>query len=119
MLTLFAMLTPYLNAIRDEGKTLVTHIGLVDDVGAELSGGSPAYARLALTWVDDGTGIMRPNADLTFNIPASTTVAGWRGYSALTAGTDFGGADLTPEVYAAQGEYILLAASSGIVHSSS
>lgn len=119
MFTLFAMLAAYLNALRDEGKTLITHIGLVDETGTEISGGSPAYARKAVTWADGGDGVMRPNADLTFDIPPSTTVGGWRGYSALTAGTNYGGADLTQEVFAAQGQYKLLAASTGIVHSSS
>lgn len=113
------MLAAYLNALRTEGKTLITHIGLVDDVGAELSGGSPAYARQAVTWADGADGIMSPNADLEFDIPAGDSVAGWRGYSALTAGTDYGGEALTQEDYASQGTYTLLAASTNITHSSS
>ena len=118
MFLLFAMLAVYLNELRDHGETLITHLGLVDETGTEITGGSPAYARLAVTWVDDGDGVMRPSADLTFDIPASTSVAGWRGYSALTAGTNYGGAALTQEDFAAQGQYKLLAATTGIVHSS-
>lgn len=106
----------YLNAIRDHGQGLITHIGLVDDVGAELSGGSPAYARRAVTWTDDGDGVSRPSADLDFDIPAGASVAGWRGYSASTAGTNYGGAALTQEDYAAQGVYRLLAAQTAIAH---
>jgi hypothetical protein len=106
----------YLNAIRDHGQGIITHIGLVDDQGAELTGGSPAYARQAVTWVDDGDGISRPNANLTFNVPGGSNVAGWRGYSASTAGTDYGGAALTQEDYTGQGIYTLLAASTSITH---
>jgi len=109
----------YRNAIADYGGTQITHIGLVDETGTEISGGSPAYARQAVTWTTASDGTIRPNADLTFDIPASTTVGGWRGYSALTAGTDYGGADLTQETYASQGEYTLLATGTGILHTSS
>lgn len=112
-----AMTTAYLNAIRDHGQSIITHIGLVDDVGTELTGGSPAYARQAVTWTDSSDGVSSPSADLTFDIPAGVTVGGWRGYSASTAGTDYGGADLTQEAYAAQGTYDLLAASTSITHS--
>lgn len=106
----------YLNALRTHAKSLITHIGLVDDGGTELAGGSPAYARIPVTWADGADGVMNPNADLTFNVPASTTVGGWRGYSAGTEGTDYGGEDLAQEVYTNQGTYKLLAASTGITH---
>lgn len=108
----------YRNAIADHGASLITHIGLVDEADTEITGGTPAYARLAVTWVTASAGTIRPNADLTFNVPASTTVGGWRGFSAITAGTNYGGKALTNETFAAQGEYKLLAASTGILHSS-
>jgi hypothetical protein len=106
----------YRNAIADHGASLITHIGLVNQSGTELTGGSPAYARLAVTWTAASSGTVRPDADLTFDIPAGVTVGGWRGYSALTAGTNYGGASLTNEAFAGQGEYTLLAASTGINH---
>ena len=111
-----AMNETYRNAIADYGAGLITYIGLVDESGIELSGGSPAYARQAVTWTVASDGVIRPTADLTFDIPAGTTVAGWRGYDALSGGTDYGGADLTQESYAGQGTYTLLAASTGILH---
>jgi len=114
-----AMNNDYLNTIADAGGGNITHIGLVDETGTEISGGSPAYARQAVTWTSASGGTIRPNADLTFDIPASTTVGGWRGYSASTAGTDYGGEDLTQETYASQGEYTLLSSGTGILHSSS
>ena len=110
------MTAAYHNELRDHGKTLITHIGLVDGTGTEISGGSPAYARLPVTWDNDGDGVMRPSANLTFDIPAGVTVGGWRGYSALTTGTDFGGKALTNEVFAGQGEYTLLASQTSITH---
>lgn len=106
----------YLNALRTHGKTLITHIGLVDDQGDELTGGSPAYARQSVTWSDDGDGRMRPNANLTFDVPSGVIVAGWRGYSQPSGGTDYGGQALTPQPFATQGKYTLLAASTSVTH---
>lgn len=90
----------YRNFVRDAGQAELTHIGLFDG-GVEISGGSPAYARQAVTWVDDGDGVSRPSADLTFDIPAGATVDEWRAFNAATGGTDYGGAALTAEAYAA------------------
>jgi len=111
-----AMTEAYRNAIADYGASLITYIGLVDETGTELSGGDPAYARQPVTWTAASDGIIRPSADLTFDVPAGTTVGGWRGYSALTGGTDYGGADLTQETFTNQGTYTLLAAQTGIRH---
>lgn len=109
--------TAYLNAVADSGNP-ITHIGLVDELNAEITGGS--YARLPVTWTAASSGLIRPSADLTFDIPAGNTIAGWRGYSALTAGTEYGGEDLVNETFAgggSGGQYTLLAASTGIQHS--
>lgn len=109
-----AMLTAYFNGIADAGADLITHIGLVNGSGTELSGGS--YARKAVTWTSASGGTIRPTADLTFDIPAGATVAGWRGFSALTGGTNYGGASLTSESFASAGQYILDSATTGINH---
>jgi hypothetical protein len=85
----------YRNAIATHGRTLITHIGLVNNVGTELTGGS--YARLPVTWTTATNGVIRPNADLTFEIPAGANVSGWRGFNALTSGTNYGGEALTRE----------------------
>ena len=110
-----SMTTAYLNAIADNGNP-ITHIGLVDETGTEITGGDPAYARQPVSFTAASDGDINLAADLTFDIPASTTVGGWRGYSALTDGTDFGGQSLTNESFAGQGEYTLLAAQTGINH---
>jgi hypothetical protein len=109
-----AMSDAFLNELRDAGIAAITHVGLVDETGTELTGGDPAYARIADAFEADGTGKLKPTADRTFNVPASTTVGGWRAYSASEGGTDWGGEDLTNEVFAEQGEYTLLAASTSV-----
>lgn len=108
------MNTTYLNAIAEAGADLVTHIGLVDDTATELTGGT--YARQAVTWTAASNGDISPTGNLTFNVPAGASVAGWRGYSASSAGTDYGGAALTQEDFSAAGTYTLLASSTAIDH---
>lgn len=109
----------YRDAIANHGASLITHIGLVDNTATELSGGDPAYARLAVPWTTaptSGVGIVRPSADLMFDIPAAANVSGWRGYSAVTAGTNYGGKALDREEFAKQGQYRLQAVLTGILH---
>ncbi|HUV84729.1 MAG TPA: hypothetical protein VMV86_03420 [Methanosarcinales archaeon] len=109
----------YRDAIANEGGALITHIGLVIVNNDEITGGS--YARIAVTWTTapaDGVGTIRPTADLTFEIPAGITVAGWRGFNAAAPNGDinYGGADLTNEVFVGAGQYKLLKAATGIKH---
>ena len=47
---------------------------------------------------------------------ADDEVAGWRGYSAATAGTEYGGANFTTVTYSNPGTFTLLAASTSIDH---
>lgn len=104
-----AVSTAFLDAAANAVGALITHIGLVDDTGTELTGGT--YARLAVTWTTaSGNGKINLSSDKLLDVPAGATVGGWRGYSASTAGTNYGGADLTPEVYAGPGQYKLQAA---------
>lgn len=105
----------YLNAIADNGNP-ITYIALFDDGGTELSGGSPAYARQAVTWTAAVDGLIRPNADLEFDIPSGATVYEWRGFGASVGGDSYGGALLTPESFASQNTYTLLASETGIRH---
>lgn len=54
----------------------------------EVTGGSPAYARAALTWAAASGGSVALAATLpTWNVPASTTVAWWAGWDTVTSGT--------------------------------
>lgn len=101
---------------------LITHIGLMNGE-SEISGGSPAYARKAVTWTAASGGpsgvTSRPSSDLTFDIPPGATVNRWAGFNASSGGTNYGGGALTSEAFAAQGQYKLLAASTGISASDS
>lgn len=90
----------------------ITHIALTNGSGTELTGGS--YARLPVTWATASGGTRRPSADLAFNVPAGTTVGGWKGFTALTGGTEKASGTLTSEAYASAGTYVLEAASTGI-----
>jgi hypothetical protein len=104
----------FLDVLANHGATLITHIALFDGA-SEITGGSPAYARQAVTWTTaSGDGLIRPDANLDFDIPAGATVDGWRGFTALSGGTDYDGDAVTAEAYAGQGVYTLLAASTAI-----
>lgn len=110
-----AMLAAYINALGNHGASLATHIGLLDAAGTEITGGS--YARKPTTWTSAASGLIRPVANLDFDIPAGVTVGSWSAFSALTGGTQYGGGDLTDAAFASAGVYRLLAASTGIQNS--
>ena len=108
------MADSYRTLVANAGAAAITHIGLVDGAGTEISGG--AYARKAVTWATPSTGRKAPNADLLFDIPAGATVAGWRGFTALSGGTNHGGFALTSESFPNGGTYTLQAANTYIDH---
>lgn len=55
--------------------------------GTEVTGGSPAYARKAITWNAAASGAKSITAAVTFDVPAATTVRNIGLWSASTAGT--------------------------------
>ena len=74
--------------------------------GTEPSGGSPAYARKALTWVpgsSDGVNAVT----VTFDVPAGATIVGAGVHTAITAGTYLDGGSVTSQAFASQGTYAL------------
>lgn len=73
--------------------------------GTEPSGGSPAYARKALSWGAASSSAV--SVTVTFDIPASTTIVGAGVHTALTAGTYLDGAGVTSQAFATQGTYQL------------
>lgn len=76
------------------------------DSGAnEVSGGSPAYTREAITWNAASGGSLDNNANPSFDVPAGTTVTHLGLWSAATAGTFYGSVAVTSETFAAQGVY--------------
>src|SRR3954447_26291883 len=71
--------------------------------GTEPSGGSPAYARKALSWGAPSNGVVTATA--TFDIPAGVTIVGAGVHTALTAGTYLDGTAITSQAFASQGTY--------------
>lgn len=69
-------------ALATHGAVYTTAPGAA--AGTEPVGGTPAYARKALTWTPGAAGVT--SASATFDVPAGTTVAGSGLHSALTAG---------------------------------
>ena len=65
------------------------HTAYPGDAGSsEVTGGSPAYARLAASWDAAATKAKALTAAVTgFNIPAGTIVKWWAAWSTVTAGT--------------------------------
>lgn len=104
----------YFDAIANFARSLITHIGLVDQSGAELAGAG--YRRQPVTWTLSEDGQIGPTSDLLFIVPPHTTVTGWHGFSAGQNGTDYGGEALVPESFTLAGEYLLKASGTGIVH---
>lgn len=100
------------NAMLDYLDTIATHVSLHTGFpatgGNELTGGSPAYARLTISFDAASGGSMSMTGTKQFDCPA-TTVSSCGLWSASTAGTLYGGADLTDEVFSGQGTYTLTA----------
>lgn len=67
--------------------------------GTEVTGGSPAYARKALTWGAASGGVITASA--TFDVPACTVV-GTGVYSAATGGTYLDGNTVTSVTFSTQ-----------------
>lgn len=73
--------------------------------GTEVSGGSPAYARIAPSWAAASASAITTTAALAFNVPASTTVVGFEFYDAATIGNYLDGCTITSQTFASQGTY--------------
>jgi hypothetical protein len=71
----------------------------------EVTGGTPAYARKAMTWNSASTGSMTLSDTPLFDVPPTTTITHVGLWSAATAGTYYGYIAVTNEVFAAQGTY--------------
>lgn len=66
----------------DESATQITHVGILaasadpgtgtNHAGTEATGGSPAYARQAVTWAAASSGTKSNSGSLTFDVPAGT-----------------------------------------------
>lgn len=83
------------NALLDSAQAgsltaATAHLGLhtaLGASGAEVTGGSPVYARKAITWNAAASGSKDIAAAQTFDVPAGTTIVAVQLWSALTVGT--------------------------------
>jgi hypothetical protein len=73
--------------------------------GAELSGGSPAYARKATSWSAPASSAV--SSTQTFDVGSGSTVAGAGLHSLVTAGTYLDGTSVTSQAFSSQGTYAL------------
>lgn len=71
--------------------------------GTEVSGGSPAYARKAITWSAASNGVV--TASVVFDVPTGTTVRGIGVHSASTGGTFLDGVTVSDQAFTSQGTY--------------
>jgi len=72
----------------------------------ELSGGSPAYARVAIAFNAAADGTMDDSTNgAVINVPAAAVVDYVEFWSASTAGSELGIIPVTQETYAGQGTY--------------
>lgn len=104
----------YRNIMAQAGASAITHIGLVEMNGVELS--SSVYSRRAASWGAPNDGKIQLTANLEFNIAAGESVGGWRGFSAAIGGINYGGADVRLQVFSSPGIFILFAADTWIKH---
>jgi hypothetical protein len=100
------------NAMLDELASLAVFASLhTSDTptagGSEVSGGSPAYARKAITWNAATSGSIDSSNAPVFDVPSGTTVKAVGFWSAATNGTFYGYSNVTDEVFANQGTYSL------------
>lgn len=99
----------------------VSHLSLhtADPVGVgshEVAGGTPAYARKAITFGAPSAGEMDTSVEVVFDVPALTTVAYVGMWSASTAGTFYGSGPLAsgPQSFTGQGRLRILVGTTGL-----
>jgi len=100
------------NAMLNALAALAVFVSLHDndpgDNGAnEISGGSPAYARKAITWNAASGGSIDDSNVPVFDVAAGKTVKYVGFWSAVSGGTFYGAAAVTNETFGAQGTYTL------------
>lgn len=100
------------NAMLDELATVAVFVSLhTADPGTtgtnEVTGGSPAYARKAITWNAASAGALDSSNAPVFDVPAGTTITHVGLWSASSGGTFYGSFDITDETFGAQGTYTL------------
>lgn len=79
----------------------------------EVTGGAPAYARKAIAWNAASGGAAAATADVTLDVPASTTVT-WISIWNVAGTVRYYKKAVTSEAFGAQGTYRVIAASTSL-----
>lgn len=75
---------------------------------SEVTGGSPAYARKAITWTAAAASTTSNSAQVLFDVPTGVTIRFLGYWSASTSGTFYGSRALDAnQTYTSQGTYTL------------
>lgn len=100
-----------LDAIGTQNGYMSLHSGSPATTANELTGGSPAYARKAITWSAASAGSKSISNSPVFDVPAGATVACVGFCASGTAGTNDINADdpVTSESFGGQGTYTITA----------
>ena len=108
---------PYSTAAKNQMLNAMTlayaslHTADPGDTGAnEVVGGSPAYARRAITVGTAANGTRSASNQPTLDVPSGTTVRYVGYWSASSGGTFLGSYDVQDEVFSVQGTYTITAA---------
>lgn len=80
--------------------------GGANSASNEVTGGSPAYARKAITWAAASGGTMDETTSPVFDVPAGTTVS-WVSFWNTAGTVRYLKKDVTDEAFGAQGTYTL------------
>lgn len=111
-----AMSGAYHDLIATAGKNAITHISLVNGSDTEVTD------REEVTWSgpSGGNGKIELASAIEFAVGAGATVAGYKLWSAVSGGTEYGAGSVTSEAFSGAGTYTLLAGgASYILHSAS
>ncbi len=97
------------NVLADRYAAVATHGSIYTTApaasqGPEPSGGSPAFARKALSWGAASNGVVT-TTPAVFDVPTGTTVVGAGVHSALTSGTYYDGGAVPSQAFSSQGTY--------------
>ena len=100
------------NEALDALAALADYAALFSDDAAttEISGGSPAYARKALTWGAAAEGEVAISNQPEFDVPSGVTVRAVGFMTLATGGTLLAYHNVTDEAFGAQGTYTLTSA---------
>lgn len=91
---------------RASHAALYTTVPTSTTAGTEVSGGSPAYARKAISWTAGGSdGVV--TATVTFDVPTGVTLRGAGVHSALTGANYIDGGAIAEIPFTSQSTYVL------------